>query len=466
MRRISTRGQRFIDESGAEVFFSGVNLVCKDKQKGYVEAVDENTFKWFKECGFNLLRLGLEWDGVEPSPMSYDDDYLYKISRQIKLAEDYGIYVYLDMHQDLYSSIYGNGAPAWATLSDNQPHVTGDVWSDAYLISPAVQHSFDNFWANSKVDGIGLQDYYAKMWGHIAEYMLQFGFTNIIGYDIMNEPSMGSKTQEVMGALLEAYAKRVLNIENPDISSLAGIWFEEGKKEELLSSLSNMVLYKELIKYASVPSAEFERDVLSPFYCKVAKEIRRYDKSSVLLLESNYFCNMGIESGIEAVVDENGCLDKNQAYAPHGYDLVVDTDNYGSYNNERVRFIFETHQKTAQRLNVPIVVGEWGAFYGSKYEYDLSKDIVGIFEGLMFSNTYWSYTLSMEKSDKPNALKRGYPKRSTCTVLGYSYDYDSEKLKVDIKAKGEYELTVFDPKISQDVAVSGSGNGEILSLLF
>lgn len=54
----------------------------------------------------------------------------------------------LDMHQDLYSRKFDNGAPLWATLDDGAEHVTGTIWSDAYLMSPAVQRAFDNFWQN------------------------------------------------------------------------------------------------------------------------------------------------------------------------------------------------------------------------------------------------------------------------------------------------------------------------------
>ena len=55
------------------------------------------------------------------------------------------------MHQDLYSVLYADGAPKWATLTEGKPHKTGDIWSEAYMLSEAVQNAFDNFWANTSV---------------------------------------------------------------------------------------------------------------------------------------------------------------------------------------------------------------------------------------------------------------------------------------------------------------------------
>src|SRR5699024_5978788 len=231
MKKLKTEGMRFIGEDGAQVILSGINLVCKSKEKGYVEPVDESVFKWFRDQGYNVIRMGLIWDGVEPEPGVYDDGYLSKIKQQVNWAERYGIYIFLDMHQDLYSSLYGDGAPEWATLTDDLPHVAGDLWSDAYLESPAVNRALDHFWRNSPAtDGIGLQDHYAAMWKHVACYFDEC--SNIIGYDIMNEPYPGTDGQNVFGAIIGAYAQTVLGMENPNVDELSALWFDEQKRQK------------------------------------------------------------------------------------------------------------------------------------------------------------------------------------------------------------------------------------------
>src|SRR5690625_7193003 len=100
---------------------------------------DPELFRVFRDEGINVLRLGIIWDGLEPEPGQYNEAYLKEIDKRIEWAAKNNLYVFLDMHQDLFSVKYGDGAPEWATLDEDLPHVTGDVWSDAYLMSPAVQ---------------------------------------------------------------------------------------------------------------------------------------------------------------------------------------------------------------------------------------------------------------------------------------------------------------------------------------
>ncbi|MCP4310210.1 MAG: cellulase family glycosylhydrolase [Bacteroidetes bacterium] len=93
-----------------------------------------------------------------------------KVDGRIRWASENRIYVMPDMHPDLYPVQFSDGAPDWATLTDGQPHQTGVVWSDAYLISSAVQTAFGNFRKNTSAsDGIGIQDHYANLWRTIAE---------------------------------------------------------------------------------------------------------------------------------------------------------------------------------------------------------------------------------------------------------------------------------------------------------
>src|SRR6266550_2109762 len=51
--------------------------------------------------GFNVVRLGLIWKGVEPARGVYDENYLNRMSNLIDLLHRYGIAVLLDFHQDI-----------------------------------------------------------------------------------------------------------------------------------------------------------------------------------------------------------------------------------------------------------------------------------------------------------------------------------------------------------------------------
>ena len=43
---------------------------------GYLFPNLEKSFRSFHEMGFNLIRFGIFWDGVEPQPGVYDMEYL------------------------------------------------------------------------------------------------------------------------------------------------------------------------------------------------------------------------------------------------------------------------------------------------------------------------------------------------------------------------------------------------------
>jgi len=440
MKELSIKDTTFIDSGGNEVILSGINLVCKDKAKNYVETVSEKDFKQFKELGFNLIRFGLIWDGVEPNPTEYDVAYLEKLKTQIKLAEKYGLYVFLDMHQDLYSVLYSDGAPEWATITENLPHIQGDVWSDAYLTSPAVNKAIDNFWGNYQVNGVGLQDYYCDMWKFVADYFKNCD--NIIGFDIMNEPYPGSVGQEVLGGIIYGYAKKFMPDSQLSEEELAQLWFQDETRVQILADMANMDVYSELLSYAKAPNFAFEKDILSPFFNKAAQKIAEVDPEKFIMTGTSYFCNMAIESGLQRLPNA-----KNQVYAPHGYDLVVDTNHYDIYNKDRVDLIFATHTKVQNRLNTPTIVGEWGAFTSHPSTYELTKDLIAIFETNLWSNTYWAWYRGYENHPYAKALHRAYPQTISGELLNYHYDFENTTFTMEFTpTKGT--TRIFYPNIS------------------
>ena len=148
-KKIRVKETKFIKDTGEEFIPKGINMVCKDKGLGYIGKYTKDDFKFLKEKGFNLIRLGLIWDGAEPAPGEFSEKYFSKIDEIIAMAAAEDIPVFLDMHQDLYGVMFEDGAPRWATITDGERHVRTELWSDAYLMSPAVQHAFYNFWKDA-----------------------------------------------------------------------------------------------------------------------------------------------------------------------------------------------------------------------------------------------------------------------------------------------------------------------------
>lgn len=451
---ITVEGDRFVDNHGRQVILNGINVVNKSKEDQYLFAGGADFYANLKSWGFNCIRFIIIWDGLEQEPGVYNEQYLQEIDKRIQWARDNGLFVVLDMHQDLFSVKYSDGAPEWATLDERKPHTTGSVWSDAYLLSEAVQTSFDNFWANKAApDGIGLQDHYANLWKHIASRYVNN--PTVIGYDIMNEPFVGSSAQKAMPAFIKAYGETVYASTGKVLSEeeLVEIWSDVDKRTEALKGLSSRESYSHVIDALNEINTEFEKMQLQPMYQKVADAIREVDSTHVLFLEHSYFSNMGVQSSIERVLLKDGSPDKLVAYAPHGYDLVTDTEDASSANSERVKIIYDRIKQKGQQLGMPVWLGEWGAYYShGESIVSVAQEAVGLIESNFFGNAYWSYDPGTEKlAYFQKALLRPYPAYTCGELLSYHYCHETNELSVewDEFNDNESSTVIFVPWLSR-----------------
>ena len=53
--------------------------------------------------GYNVIRLGVLWAGLEPEQGQYNMTYLDQVLECVNTAEKYGLNVVLDMHQDVFN---------------------------------------------------------------------------------------------------------------------------------------------------------------------------------------------------------------------------------------------------------------------------------------------------------------------------------------------------------------------------
>ena len=170
----------------------------------------EDDFAEMRGLGLNVVRLVLDWSELEPTPGHYSTEFLDRVSQVVGWAQQQGISVILDMHEDQYSryilpsshnlpsgcSPSGgyDGAPEWAVFTDGEPSCAQYGESD---LNPAVAAAFDNFWHNRRVPGPqgespgpGLQDHYI---GALAALARRFSNNpDVIGYELMNEPLPGA----------------------------------------------------------------------------------------------------------------------------------------------------------------------------------------------------------------------------------------------------------------------------------
>ncbi len=471
MDRISTDGLTFVDQFGRQRIFHGVNLVFKGARDAngrmrYDSTYGEKDLALLAGRGFNVVRLGLIWDAVEPKPGMYDDSYLDRIADLLDGCAVRGIYAYLDMHQDLYSALFSDGAPDWATLTD-APFVETDLWSDAYLSSPAVQQAYDAFWENrAAADGVGLQDHYAAMWAHVVRRLGTHAA--VIGYDFLNEPNPGSGSIETFGTLMSVAAALRSRVEESEYSveDMIAAFSDPVEKLRLLALLEDKDFYRTLGDLSKAPVAKFDRATLGPFYDRMTRAIRAISEAGIVFRENSYFSNMGIPCAAPPVLGTRG-REPLQAYSPHGYDLVVDTQALALSSDARVDVIFEAHRAAQLSLNVPVLVGEWGAFGHDSGTLRHARHIMDLFDAWQWSSTYWCYHENFGSVPALPILSRTYSR----AVAG-------EILSMHTKENGDFALVwrgnqacgapteIYLQKQPRAVALDGSYevNGNILSI--
>ena len=423
---LSVEGGRFIDAEGRQVLLHGLSVISKSKAENYLSWHGPREFAAMRDWGMNCIRLGVIWDGLEPRPGVFDEDYLEGIDQRIAWARAAGIRVILDMHQDLYSHKYSDGAPEWATLTDDLPHLAGGgVWSDAYLSSPSIQRAFDNFWSNKPcADGVGVQDHFAQAWRHLARRYANE--STVIGFDLFNEPNIGSGNLAAMmamcSALAEAWPRKT---DEPAFSpqEISRMWIEPAGRSRLMQTLTNVNIYRKVVDAAAPVYLEFERTRLMPMFQRVRDAIREVDTRHIFFLETSMSANMGIPSGVALVLGSDGQPDRLQAFAPHGYDIVVDTPDLSNASNERVELIFQRHHETARRLGIPMLIGEWGAFGQADASIlPTARHTVAVFERLLCSDTYWAYDRDIQNAAFFSVLERPIPQCIAGTLLSYRTD--------------------------------------------
>lgn len=189
---LDSTGTWITDSDGRAVMLHGLNEVYKIAPFApSAIGFGDDDAQFLADNGFNVVRLGVIWAGVEPQPGVFDRSYLDTIDETVQTLARHGIRVILDMHQDGYSSVFGGeGAPEWATQTGGLPNPSLGFPYD-YFFNPAQYNAWDALWSNAEApDGMGLSNHYAQMWEYVADYFN--GNPNVAGYEIMNEPWGGS----------------------------------------------------------------------------------------------------------------------------------------------------------------------------------------------------------------------------------------------------------------------------------
>ncbi|EXL74181.1 hypothetical protein FOPG_10610 [Fusarium oxysporum f. sp. conglutinans race 2 54008] len=275
IKHVNQDTHQIVDEYGRTRFFHGTNVVMKEapwhrpfEWTPGVSSFGERDVQNMHDLGLNIVRLGHSWAGAEPVRGEYNQTFLDIMKKQTKLAEEHGIYVLVDVHQDvLAKQLCGHGVPDWFVKKDwvtgfrrfpfpqkLKPFTTDTNgfpspqsqcntidWSLSYL-SVAVGNAFGRLYNN--FDGLG--DAFAAYWKKLAsEYV---NTTNIVGYNLLNEPWAGDTyadptllvpgvaDRKALEGLWNRASKQIRTVDNDTL-----IWFE-GTTFDVLSGFNNVPL--------------------------------------------------------------------------------------------------------------------------------------------------------------------------------------------------------------------------------
>jgi endoglycosylceramidase len=187
-------GRWLTDGYGRVVILHGVNMVAKlPPYDPAALGFDDDDAALLASEGFNSVRLGIIYKGLEPQRGQFDEAYLKSITRTARMLGRHGIQVVVDFHQDLFNERFnGEGFPDWAVQDDGLPAEPDVGFPGNYFVMPALWRAYDHFWANDPLpDGAGLQDAYASAWLFAAQRLRRE--RAVFGYDVFNETWPGTQ---------------------------------------------------------------------------------------------------------------------------------------------------------------------------------------------------------------------------------------------------------------------------------
>ncbi|UNK71144.1 glycoside hydrolase family 5 protein [Microbacterium sp. H1-D42] len=389
------------DASGRDLVPNGFNTAssAKSTPDGMPLFTEEQLDAEHADVGTNFVRFLISWRSVEPEKGEINQAYLDDVEDRVGWYAERGYHVMLDMHQDLWGSAispdhpgWGNGAPAWATYTDDLPVVPGDMWELVYL-EPGTIRAFDHFW-NTTGEHPELMEHYASAWKAVAERFADN--ETVVAYDLMNEPYGGT---------------------------LQGVAFESGPLTEL--------------------------------YQRTTNAIREVDQDSWVCVEPQAFgFNWGVPSALGAIDDPREG-DARIAYCPHLYPLPMDLgDGFSGGSKDLIKATVEQWDHNVMRAAevlgqgngpVPIILGEFGLDTTRDGAEEYVKLVYDTADASGMGVTYWSrddgswgpYETDGTKRNLIDWVHRPYVRAAEGLQ---SWQSDADKLTFTVSGGGSAEV--------------------------
>src|SRR5208337_4044036 len=121
---LSTSGSVLVNQDGQVVILRGVDMNTYAYKYTMGRAHSLADYNQTANWGFNVVRLEVAWNFVEPVPGEYNETYLNMADRDLGWAQSNGIYLIIDLQQNCWSPYFttcnlyaAGGVPSWAVSS-------------------------------------------------------------------------------------------------------------------------------------------------------------------------------------------------------------------------------------------------------------------------------------------------------------------------------------------------------------
>jgi endoglycosylceramidase len=376
--RISADRARLIDGCGRTVVLRGfVTITNGMVSRGYFNndpiELDETNFAQMESWGCNAQQIRLEGCRLGVFECEPDPAYLDKLDRWVTLAAAHGIYTIMKMTIYDVPSVMGLGR--------------------AFDAAP-----WEAFWT----DPAALQDR-IDVWRPVWERFS--GRPEILGYDLINEPSMGTTT--------------------------------------------------------GADASEFAHAYLYPFYRQAGEELRKVDREAAVVFQPARIPPRLREQGLHPYVRQPQIGIDGAVYSPHYYADLFATVSADQHREKIGELVTESME-----VDAPLVIGEYGlpnqpgaippphpeakvwtrenALAKAELfdEMGLSALRIWYINGGTFSviDENWAET------ERLDYVMRPYPQRTAGRPVSWRFDHESRRfaatLDIDADVPGETVITV------------------------
>lgn len=186
-----TDGYYFRDAQGAIVILRGLNVAGNSKVPPFQGVTSAAELQPLPALGVNTIRLLFTWEAYEPVEGEYSADYMTYYQQVVQWADQLGLYVIVDFHQDAYSRYLlngcGEGFPSWAVTPEvKQATPDNDASCSAWGVQMLINPGLATAWNHFHSDTYGAKSAYLAMAANVAQHMA--AHDNVIGYELINEP--------------------------------------------------------------------------------------------------------------------------------------------------------------------------------------------------------------------------------------------------------------------------------------